>query len=251
MTIESKQLTAEDYGYLLPDHWILSRDNLWAIIHDYYVQRVVELIVKSGAKKVLEVGCGDGWNCGQLVKAGLDVVGIDWSKNGIEHSRRMVPQGRFMCCDVTDSQFIQTFPELFDAIIFVEVLEHISPENCVAALKNIIRCLKIDGYFVLTTPSTNRPNDNIQHYRHFDEKTLRELINETGELIVESIEGYGDISLENQHYGLARWVNNQYYVIKPLLHLLQERYRRLCSSSTSLEKCTGLIVTMRKVQSKS
>ena len=70
-----ERLSAEDYSYLLPDHWLLKEKNIWTMMHHAYVWRVVEIVKNSGAQRVIEVGCGDGWNCGQMVEAGLDVVG--------------------------------------------------------------------------------------------------------------------------------------------------------------------------------
>jgi|GEM_PF-3940203 len=248
MVVEGENLKAQDYEHLLPDHWILPQNNIWTKLHNYYVQRVVELVVQSGVKRVLEVGCGDGWNCGKLVKAGLDVVGIDWSRNGIEHAKRMVPNAHFMCCDLTASEFTTAFPEPFEAIIFVEVIEHIPTKDCVSALQKITKTLKPGGLFILTTPSVNLPNNNPQHYRHFDEQTLRNLISEAGQLIIDRIEGYGDVALEKRHYSIARWVNNKYYTIHPLLKWLQEKYALRISTPTALDICSGFIVSMRKIK---
>ena len=72
MVVEERELEAEDYTYHLPDHWILEvkeAGEYFTKMHAAYVQRVVELVKESGARSVLEVGCGDGWNCGKLVGA--------------------------------------------------------------------------------------------------------------------------------------------------------------------------------------
>ncbi len=241
-------LGASDYEYLLPDHWLPASDFAYQIVRDYYVGRVVDLIVSSGAKSVLEVGCGDGWNCGKLVHAGLQVVGIDWSKNGIDHARRMVPKGQFLCCDVTSKEFKDAFPAPFDAIIMVEVLEHIPPSECVRALKNIIAHLKPGGRFVLTTPSVNVVNTNPQHYRHFDEKVLISLLSEVGDLVIESMEGYGDSSYQETYYKRARWVNNRFYTVRPVHEWLVRDFQMRCSIPSSFERCSGFVVSMRKGQ---
>src|SRR5689334_7421491 len=79
-------------GYLLPDHWILplcDNTGVWWLDHEAYVARVCEIVKASGARTVFEAGCGDGWNCNELVQCGLDVVGSDWSRNAIDHARRL------------------------------------------------------------------------------------------------------------------------------------------------------------------
>lgn len=238
-----RRLSAEDYAYLLPDHWVAGNTTIWNVLHEEYVRRVVEIVAGSGARRVLEVGCGDGWNCAKLVEAGLDVVGIDWSKNGIEHASRLVPKGTFYCGDVTDPEFMSRFPERFDAVILVEVIEHIPPEDCVPLLQNISKLVKSGGLFVLTTPSVNFPNDNPAHYRHFTPELLCDLVGQAGDLMVSSIEGYGDIPRERLHWRLARFVKNRIYTVHPIYDWLTERYRRHCRQRP-LDRCHGLILTL-------
>src|SRR3954464_12822842 len=73
------RLTEDTYQYLLPDHWILDETKLWTVMHGRRVQAVGDQVIQSGARTVLEIGCGDGYNVGKLAKAGLDVAGVDWS----------------------------------------------------------------------------------------------------------------------------------------------------------------------------
>lgn len=242
-----ERLSAEDYTYLLPDHWLLKEQNIWTMMHHAYVSRVVETIRDSGAKRVIEVGCGDGWNCGKMVEAGLDVVGVDWSRNGIDHARRMVPEGTFFCGDITDDEFMQTFREPFDAGIMVEVIEHIPSDQSVGALRKILSFIKPGGVFVLTTPSVNVPNNNVQHYRHFTESVLRDLIEEVGGLTITQIEGYGDGPYERFHYQVARFFDNRLFTIYPARDWFRRRYQSRCLHSP-LNRCHGFIVTMRRVE---
>ena len=166
MSETNTRLTSNDYGHKLPDHWILEQAEItghFKIMHDAYVNRVVEIISNTGARTVIEVGCGDGWNCNKQVQAGLNVVGIDWSRNGSAYANMLVPGAQFYCGDIRDTEFLERFPEPFDAVVFIEVIEHIPPEDCVNALRNISASLKNGGTLVLTTPSINSPNTNPQH----------------------------------------------------------------------------------------
>lgn len=244
---EGRMYTADDYDYNLPDHWILDKTSIWTIMHHAYVARVVELVRESGAQKVVEVGCGDGWNCGQLASAGFDVVGVDWSQNGVDHAKRLVPNAEFFCGDVKSSEFKAQFKDPFDACIFVEVLEHIPPDECVEALRNVRDLVRPNGRIVLTTPSTNFPNTNPSHYRHFTKPMLEELIMETGGLKITGIEGYGNVGLERRHWAKARWVSNRYYTIHSMLERLNRQYSTQCSR-TPLESCRGFILTMERVE---
>jgi 2-polyprenyl-3-methyl-5-hydroxy-6-metoxy-1,4-benzoquinol methylase len=243
-------LSAEDYDdiYLLPDHWILhahTPEEAFPRLHRYYINRVVELIKQSGAQRVLEVGCGDGWACGQMVKAGLAVTGIDWSKNAIAYASIRVPQATFICGDVRDPTIL---PDKFDAVALIEVIEHIRPDECVGAIRNIVQHLKTGGTFVLTTPSINVPNTNTQHHRHFTADILRDLIVEAGGLTIAGIEGYGDMVLTNAHYRMSRWIDNRYYQIKPIRKQMWQRFNDANTAGpTPVERCHGLIVKMTKI----
>jgi SAM-dependent methyltransferase len=243
--VRSVETDSELQGYALPYHWFLPKESIWTSIHDAYVSRVVDLVKQSGAKRVLEVGCGDGWNCGQLAQAGLEVAGIDWSTNGIEHARRLVPKGSFFCGDLTDSEFKAQFPEPFDAVILVEVLEHIPPEDCVSALRNMAACLKDGGTFVLTTPSVNFPNNNPRHFRHFTPRMLEELAEQSGELRLTRIEGYGDMKHLKFYQRLLPLVDNRLFSIKPLRRRLQNCVRQR-AENTTVDRCCGLIAVMEK-----
>lgn len=243
---KNRELTSDDYSYRLPDHWLLDeKTNIGTLMHHAYVRKVVEIVASDGAQRVIEVGCGDGWNCAKLVERGLEVVGVDWSRNGIAYARQLVPQARFHCGDIRDSEFIQRFSTPFDAAILVEVIEHIPPADCVNAVRDIRNLIRPGGIFVLTTPSVNFPNDNPQHYRHFTEETLRDLVKEAGGFEILDMQGYGDVKAEDRHWKLARFVNNRFYTIHPWYRWLTERYTRHCLGS-SFDRCHGFIMTMRR-----
>jgi SAM-dependent methyltransferase len=251
-TLKRERLTAEDYAYRLPDHFVLhekenTRASLFPMLHAYYIGRVAEIIKSRGAKTVLDAGCGDGWSSMTLANSGLDVVGTDWSANGIDHAKRLVKNARFFHGDITEPEFKRSFPDQFDAVSFIEVLEHIKPDECADTLRNITSPLKKGGILVITTPSENFPNTHDNHYRHFNEMTLRQTIGEAGGLSIEAIEGYGDVRAENAHYRVARFVENRYFTIKPALsYLLKRNGNDRIMRQTPFDRCHGLIATVIK-----
>lgn len=244
-----QQDSNQQTGYLLPDHWVVPlRDNqgLWWLDHEAYVARACEIVKASGARTVFEAGCGDGGNCHKLVECGLEVVGCDWSQNAIDHARRLVPSAQFYCGDLTDTEFQRNFPALFDAVVLIEVIEHIRPDECATALANILQFLRPGGTFVLTTPSTNQARDNPQHYRHFDESIIRSVLSTVQGMEVVAVEGYGDAVFGRKYNQLMRFFDNRLYRIKPLKRWLDGIYRRNYARRTLPERCRGLIVTAVK-----
>jgi SAM-dependent methyltransferase len=244
--ISEVQTDPELQGYRLPYHWFLPRESIWTTIHDACVASAVEAIVQGGARRVLEVGCGDGWNCGQLVKAGCEVTGVDWSTQGIEHCRRLVPEGSFYCGDVTDERFQAEFADPFDAAMMVEVIEHIHPDDCLEALRNVRRCLKSGGMLIITTPSTNFPNENPRHFRHFTAQILTELVESAGQMRVKQISGYGDVVHLKWYQRFLPLVDNRLFAIKPI----RNRMQRFCARharNSPLDRCCGLVAMIEVV----
>ena len=65
-------------------------------MHARFMPRVLQLSHEIEPHvRVLDVGCGNGFTCGEFIKLGCEVVGIDLSRQGIEIARKAHPQGRF------------------------------------------------------------------------------------------------------------------------------------------------------------
>jgi SAM-dependent methyltransferase len=244
----AQELTASDYQYALPDHWVLhvnQPDDPFTKLHSQYVRRAVDIVVASGARTVLEAGCGDGWNVAQFVKAGLDAAGCDWSEKAIQYAGINCPQADFYCGDVRDQGFNERFPDKFDAVVFIEVIEHIPPRDTVSALRNVLDKLKVGGTFVLTTPHINYPNDNPQHYRHFTPELLASIMEEVGGLEVVAFEPYGDVVADRQYWAKMRWFDNRCFTIKPWATRIRQAHDY--SSHCSWDRAHGIIMTAKKI----
>jgi len=132
----------QDYGFASaqPSH-----------MHRHFMPMVFELAgpLPPGTR-VLDVGCGNGFTCGEFLKRGCQVVGVDLSEQGINLARRNYPAGRFELLPA-DDQLLQRLGETaFDIVVSTEVVEHLySPRpyarGCFAALKP-------GGKMICTTP---------------------------------------------------------------------------------------------------
>lgn len=66
-------------------------------------------------------------------------------------------------------------PASFDAVVAVEVLEHVEPDELF--LRQVARTLKPGGFFVMTTPNGEAvPNHNPDHKRHYTRAQLEALL---------------------------------------------------------------------------
>ncbi len=102
---------------------------------------IVRLIQQYDAKRLLEVGCGEGWLARQLSKPGIEIVGIDGSQELIARAQEL-GGGEFL--ELSYSQAI-AHPQLlrgsYDAIVcnFSLLEEHIIP------LLQVLRSQLSDG----------------------------------------------------------------------------------------------------------
>ena len=100
--------------------------------------------------RVLDVGCGNGFLCGEFLKRGCEVVGTDLSPQGIDLARKTYHNGRFELL-AADTEVLQQLGEPpFDIVISTEVVEHLDAPRAWA--KACFEALKPGGRFICTTP---------------------------------------------------------------------------------------------------
>jgi 2-polyprenyl-3-methyl-5-hydroxy-6-metoxy-1,4-benzoquinol methylase len=107
---------------------------------------VVDLVLASQARRVLDVGCGNVALARRLADAGLDVTGVDWDPKAVQLASKRVPQAHFEVARFSDQP-----PACdFDAVVSTEVIEHLfDPDEL---LQFALRALRPGGTLVLSTP---------------------------------------------------------------------------------------------------
>lgn len=116
-----------------------------------YQELMQELIQKLEIKEgdfILDAGSGTG-NLAILIsrKEGR-VIGIDFSKHGVECHKRKHVGAEVICCDLTQPLPFQN--EYFDKIVSNNVLYTISPEKRSDVIKEFYRVLKTGGKIVIS-----------------------------------------------------------------------------------------------------
>jgi SAM-dependent methyltransferase len=106
----------------------------------------------GGGRRLLDWGCGSGFNCQCLLQAGTDreIVGFDVSEGAIRLARRSFPDLDFRVADACDPA-LDLEPGTWDRVLSCEVLEHVP--DMPAFLANIRRHLAADGVAFITTPN--------------------------------------------------------------------------------------------------
>jgi 2-polyprenyl-3-methyl-5-hydroxy-6-metoxy-1,4-benzoquinol methylase len=100
--------------------------------------------------RVLDVGCGNGAVCGEFIRRGCKVVGVDLSRQGISLARRIYPEARFEILTAEEQILDRLQEPAFDLVISTEVVEHLyAPRRWAVGCFN---ALKPGGRLICTTP---------------------------------------------------------------------------------------------------
>ena len=111
-------------------------------------QAIVQTVTSLTPRRVLDVGCGEGWLARALAKRGVEVVGIDVVPALIAEAQRL-GSGRFQVCSYEDMAAGRLSADRFDAIICnFSLLGKDSVERLLYALP---RYVQIQGYVVIQT----------------------------------------------------------------------------------------------------
>jgi 2-polyprenyl-3-methyl-5-hydroxy-6-metoxy-1,4-benzoquinol methylase len=153
---------------------------------------------------ILDVGCGSGWMCEQLLPFG-EVTGLDLSPNMLQRAQMRVPEAHFIAGDVLASDLE---PASFDVVVTMGVIAHVEDQS--EFLRKCAELLKPGGLLLLTVqnrPIYERmaeiePPSPRQIRRWLDHKELRQLIPD--QLIVRDL-----LSVCPRGYnGFLRYVNS-------------------------------------------
>ena len=145
---ESKQENLKDIYNRLAKNWGWSESS-WG----YDGIKKFTKRVKKG--KVLDLGCGSGFQSKFLVEAGLEVVGIDFSEKMIEESRKRVLEASFLVMDMLDLDFPN---EDFDGVYARASLLHLKKSAIASTLQRVNRLVKKGGVFYIAVKEGNGEN---------------------------------------------------------------------------------------------
>jgi 2-polyprenyl-3-methyl-5-hydroxy-6-metoxy-1,4-benzoquinol methylase len=112
---------------------------------------IVELLSELGAKRVVDLGAGNGVLCSELASLGFQVVGVEYDKKGVDIAKSANPEIPFYNFGVQDNPAdLLKSEKHFDAVISTEVIEHLfSPHLLPLYAKSVLRD---GGHLIITTP---------------------------------------------------------------------------------------------------
>ena len=110
--------------------------------------------------KVLDLGCGAGYESMRLRELGADVVGIDISDESIKIAKAKNPDCYF---EVMDMRAISSSLGLFDGVVAIASLIHINEGELSLVFSNIKNVLKTLGYFLVIVVAGNGLSEERSH----------------------------------------------------------------------------------------
>ncbi|MDH4140213.1 MAG: class I SAM-dependent methyltransferase [Coriobacteriia bacterium] len=104
---------------------------------DRFRSRVVDFADSDSPKRLLEVGCGQGWLLSELQRAlpQASISGIDIREEAIEYARTLAPQADLRVADAVALPFGDSD---YDLVVCSEVLEHVAdPARVIDEIKRV------------------------------------------------------------------------------------------------------------------
>lgn len=119
---------------------------------NYVAPRVLSILSKLKAQKVIDIGAGNGALCRRMAREGYNVVGLEPDKQGFEIARRHCPAASFYRLGVEDSPkvILADYPAGFEVAISTEVIEHLYDPRLLLRFSREV--LADRGFLILTTP---------------------------------------------------------------------------------------------------
>lgn len=156
--VSSLNFTGERIVTKINEYWTLEHLHRYAIVKDLVV-----------GKNILDIACGEGYGSNILSQYALSVVGIDISKEAINHASKKYQkknlrflQGSATSIDLTKSSI--------DVIVSFETIEHLEEHDLM--LQQIKKVLKEDGILIISSPDKKNYSDKTGYENPFHLKEL-------------------------------------------------------------------------------
>ena len=151
-------------------------------------------------KDVLDAGCGVGYGSALLATVARRVVGVDRSGKTIAYAGRRYARPNVVF-SVDDLLELGQPDEAFDVVCAFEAIEHLPyPE---AHLAHVVRVLRPDGVYLVSTPRADRTTLTPENPHHFAEYAQPDLERLLGRFF-DDVELYGQRRLQTRRHRLLQ-----------------------------------------------
>jgi len=149
-------------------------------VHRKFVSRLIDTCPEGGM--ILDAACGTGPYIGQVLDAGRRVIGTDQSTGMLAQARSKYPETQFELVGLQEL----AFDGEFDAVMCIDAMEHVPPEDWPLVVRNLRRAVQPGGYGYLSLEEV----DESELDRAFSEATAAGLPAIYGEDVGPDTGGY-------------------------------------------------------------
>jgi 2-polyprenyl-3-methyl-5-hydroxy-6-metoxy-1,4-benzoquinol methylase len=158
---KAKSFIGNEHVTLGPYFSFIVRKSPRRMLHLLSYYKFAAKMIGSG-KRVLDVGCSEGFGTILLAEAAASCLGVDLDADAIAVANASVASDRlrFSVMDV-----LATDPGRFDAVVTLDVIEHIFQENEDAFVARLAGVLEPHGVAIIGTPSITSDQYANEHSR--------------------------------------------------------------------------------------
>ena len=149
--------------------WVDDLQVLYEHLHRYFFAADL-----AEGKRVLDLGCGEGYGSAILAERAKDVLGVELDPEAVEHAATNYPLDNVEFRQASVLELDDLPDRSFDLVVCYEVLEHITEHDELFALAHRVLCP--DGIFVISTPDREIYSEAADYHNpyHVKELSLRE-----------------------------------------------------------------------------
>ncbi len=188
----------------------------WAADYLNSIELVREILRQTNAKRVCDVGCGDGRLINELAQhfPAAEFNGLDVSARAVALAQLYsgTSNATFRVLDLR-SAAASDLPGQ-DLVTLIEVIEHLPPEDCASFIKSAFDLLKPGGTLLATVPHANVPV-HAKHYRHFTGGLFRQTIQSAVGAEAKIDIRFMDCVERGFDWVLSRLARNRFFCIEP------------------------------------
>ncbi|MEM4313268.1 MAG: class I SAM-dependent methyltransferase, partial [Thermoplasmata archaeon] len=158
----------------------LEENNFWFKARNNIIRHLCQKYLgRNNAKKVLEIGCGNGYVLRGLMDLGYHLTGSEIYLDGLKNVKKRLKENVEL---IQMNALNIPFENQFDAIGAFDVIEHI--EDDIKVMQETHKALKKEGYFIITVPQYqwmwSYLDDYAKHKRRYTQKELTKKLKQCG-----------------------------------------------------------------------